>query len=58
MSITFETQEDFEEAVIQVLMNNINLEVYVGGSEFVKRVKVTLCSSKDYCSSIQGEDSV
>jgi hypothetical protein len=59
MSITVETQEDFEEAVIQVLLDNINLRVSVRGNEFVKSVKVSLCNNKDYYGSlIDSEDSV
>jgi hypothetical protein len=56
MSIAFETQEDFEKAVIQVIAE-LNISLRVGGSPFVTRVSMEIQDS-DYNYVISASDFV
>ncbi len=59
MPVTFETQEDFEQAVICAIIEHLDLHVNVRGSEFVKGVSVALVNKADrYGSLLEGSDSV
>jgi hypothetical protein len=53
--ITFETQEDFENAVIQVVIDRLGINVRCGGDHFVSRVMVAL-TNKVGDRLIEGED--
>lgn len=45
--ITFETQEDFEAAVLQVIIDKLELKVFASGGPFMTGVEVALAHVYD-----------
>jgi hypothetical protein len=46
--ITFETQEDFENAVMAVMVEKLCMQVYTRGSPFLTNVEVKIGNSDDF----------
>jgi len=46
--ITFETQKDFENAVMCVIAEKLGIKVRVRGDHFVNSVEVSLYNTDDY----------
>ncbi len=44
--ITFETQEEFEEAVVDAIMNKLRIQVECRGEPFMTGVKVAITNNK------------
>ena len=55
--ITFDTQEDFEKAVVYAIMEKLDIEVRCGGDPFVTRVSVAI-TNKDGDRLIEDTDAV
>lgn len=55
--ITFNSQEEFENAVIQVVIDRLGLDVRCGGDPFVTRVSVAI-TNKDGDRLIDDQDAV
>lgn len=45
--ITFETEEDFQEAVMCVIAEKLGIRVWVSGDHFVTSVEVALVNNND-----------
>jgi hypothetical protein len=56
--IIFKTQEEFEAAVIDVLISFVTVDVEVFGDPFVRRVKVGLRCIDDGTAFVSSQDSV
>jgi hypothetical protein len=57
--ITFETQQDFENAVLQAIVDKLDIKVFARGYPFMTGVEVALANTEDrYGVLISGSDAV
>ena len=54
--ITFETQEDFESAVMVVIVEKLKLQVYTRGSPFLTNVEVKIGNSDNFGYFLESSD--